>query len=65
MANKSQKRAKSSTKKYQSFKLHGNFPTQKILLYAVLDLLLGVVLGYVLQPYIASFITAYASGSSY
>ncbi len=64
MAKKSHKKVKSSSK-YQSFKLHGNFPTQKILLYAVLDLLFGVFLGYVLQPYIASLLTTYAVAATY
>ncbi len=64
MAKKSHKKTKLSTK-YQSFKLHGNHPIQKVLIYAVPDLLLGVALGYVLQPYITFFITTYAAGSAY
>ncbi|MEK7551475.1 MAG: hypothetical protein AAB532_02655 [Patescibacteria group bacterium] len=64
MAKKSHKKVKSLSK-YQSFKLHGSFPTQKLLLYAVLDLLLGVFLGYVFQPYIASLLTSYAAAATY
>lgn len=63
MAKKSRKKNLSS--KYESFKLHGNHPAQKVLIYAVLDILFGVVLGYLLQPYITSFITAYAATSAY
>lgn len=63
MAKKSRKTKSSS--KYESFKLHGNHPAQKVLIYTVLDVLFGVVLGYLLQPYIASAITAYAAGSAY
>lgn len=64
MAKKSHKK-KNSSSKYQSFKLHGSFPTQKLLVYAVLDMLFGVFLGYVLQPYIASLLTSYAASAAY
>lgn len=64
MVKKSHKK-KNYSSKYQSFKLHGNFPTKKLLVYGVLDLLLGVFLGYVLQPYIASLLTSYAVNAAY
>lgn len=64
MAKRSHKKVKSSSK-YQSFRLHGNFSTKQLLVYAALDLLLGVFLGYVLQPYIASFVTSYAASAAY
>lgn len=58
------KRAKQSGK-YKSFKLHGNHPIQTVVMYVLFDLLFAAVLGFLLQPAIASAITAYAAGTSY
>lgn len=51
--------------KYKSFKLHGNHPVQTVALYVLLDLFLAAVLGFFLQPGIASAVTTYAVGSAY
>lgn len=64
MAKKSHKKTVKSSK-YQSFKLQGDFPPHKLLIYSVLDMLFGAVVGYMLQPYIASLLTSYAASAAY
>ncbi|MBI3984394.1 MAG: hypothetical protein HY344_00415 [Candidatus Levybacteria bacterium] len=51
--------------KYESFKLYGKYERAQIAIFTVTDLLIGVVLGYLLQPYIAAAITAYAANSAF
>ncbi|PIR79974.1 MAG: hypothetical protein COU25_02390 [Candidatus Levybacteria bacterium CG10_big_fil_rev_8_21_14_0_10_35_13] len=54
-----------STSEYKSFKLHGNHPVQTVVMYVLFDLFMAAVLGFFLQPTIASAITSYAAGVSY
>ncbi|MGA2968125.1 MAG: hypothetical protein ABSD69_03085 [Candidatus Levyibacteriota bacterium] len=43
------KRAHAKAPKYESFKLHGKHDLQVVFLYVVLDLVIAVVLGVILQ----------------
>ena len=45
--------------KYQHFRLHGNHPKGKVLLYSVVAFGIGLIAGYFLQPYIVSAIMAF------
>jgi hypothetical protein len=45
--------------KYQHFKLHGNYPKEKVLMYLVVALGIGLIAGYFLQPYIISAIMSF------
>ncbi len=40
--------------KYVSFKLHGKYPTQKVIMYAAVDLIISLALGFFLQAQVAS-----------
>lgn len=66
MAKKTVKKAAKtkSTKssKYSSFKLHGNYSVQQVAILTVIDLAIGFILGFMLQPTIASLLTTYAAG---
>lgn len=46
------KKSARKSAKYRSFSVHGNYPAQKVLLYIVLDLLISITLGVLLQPFI-------------
>ena len=48
--------------KYSSFKLHGNYSVQQVAILTVIDLAIGFILGFMLQPTIASLLTTYAAG---
>lgn len=66
MAKKTTKRAHKAkvtrSSKYTSFKLHGNYSVQQVAILTVIDLVIGFVLGFMLQPTIASLLTSYAAG---
>jgi hypothetical protein len=47
------KRAHAKAPKYESFKLHGKYNLQTILLCVVFDLVVAVVLGIILQSQVA------------
>ena len=50
------KKSKSSSSKYQHFKLHGNHPTEKVFILVVVVLVVALALGYLFQPNITSFL---------
>lgn len=62
MAKKKVSRKSVSANKYRSFHLHGKYENQKIFLLMVVDLGIGFVLGFMLQPIIVSALTSYAAG---
>lgn len=62
MAKKKVTRKSSSADKYSSFRLHGSYPTQKVYFLMIIDLIIGFVLGFMLQPIIVSTLTSYAAG---
>jgi hypothetical protein len=45
--------------KYQHFKLHGNYPKEKVLMYSVAALVVGLIIGFFLQPYIVSAVMSF------
>lgn len=57
------KQAKSTQPK--SFRLQGNYARQTIVICLVADLIIGFVLGFLLQPTIVAFVTASAAKSFY
>jgi hypothetical protein len=61
MAKKVHKKSVKSTK-YKDFHLHGNYTANEVLFCIIVDLIIGFVLGYMLQPTIAATITSYAAG---
>lgn len=62
MAKKVHKKTPVKSSKYKNFQLHGNYSSQRVFLYVVFDLIVGFVLGYMLQPTIVAALTSYASG---
>lgn len=57
------KKTKVKTGKYKDFKLHGDYPRNKVLAYIAVDCIISLTLGVILQPYIiravASALAAY------
>ena len=56
MPKKNSHKKSSSSVKYRHFRLHGDHTMQKVLIFVVIDVLAGIVLGVLLQPYIMNFI---------
>lgn len=54
---------KKTSKKYKSFEIHGNYPSQKILMYVFLDLLISFALGVILQPFIVQALASTVAGN--
>jgi len=59
---KAQKSKAVKSSKYSSFRLHGNYSVQQVAILTVIDLAIGFILGFMLQPTIASLLTSYAAG---
>ena len=55
------KKKTSKSTKHQSFKLSGSHDTKTVAICLIADLLIGIVLGILLQPTIVALITAYAA----
>ena len=54
----------SRSTKYKHFHLHGDYTNQRVLVYIFLDLSIGFVLGFMLQPLIVETLTSYAASVS-
>lgn len=61
MAKKKVSKKSASVKQYKSFHLHGSYQNQKLFFLMFLDLAIGFVLGFMLQPIIVSTLTSYAA----
>lgn len=55
------KPSKDSRPQYKSFRLHGKYSGQTLAICVVADLIIGFVLGVMLQPTIVALVTSYAS----
>jgi hypothetical protein len=55
--------AKKIAGKYKSFKLQGSYTNKQLAFWIVADLIIGFVLGFMLQPTIVLLATSYAAGN--
>ena len=60
MGKKSQK--KRTLGKYKSFRLQGSYTNQQLAFCIIADLIIGFVLGFILQPTIVLTLTSFAAG---